>query len=296
MSELLVDYLEDAAAFIKKRKERLNELEKYYRETYSKDIREEMEIIKKEIRKKRKEITDKLYENSEELNYIKKYFPDFFEVLLEEDEIGKIIKKEDLLYDRLRFPGARQHLLRLKAARAQLKDAIDFLEKWPGIIKEKQLIATYPILKGEIEGDKESGEIIEKIKELEKKLVHEGWKVIISNEDILLEFLDKYIKKLNKAEINLKKAQLNYEDAKGKGTVTENNALRMLRAAEKNKKNIEERIRKMLLANPLVLAKLKKKKWLARDKKTQLEKIAEKITPKKIKEKVWLTEMKKRLG
>ncbi|MEM4166335.1 MAG: hypothetical protein QW153_03225 [Candidatus Bilamarchaeaceae archaeon] len=296
MSELLVDYLEDAAAFIKKRKERLNELEKYYRETYSKDIREEMEIIKKEIRKKRKEITDKLYENSEELNYIKKYFPDFFEVLLEEDEIGKIIKKEDLLYDRLRFPGARQHLLRLKAARAQLKDAIDFLEKWPGIIKEKQLIATYPILKGEIEGDKESGEIIEKIKELEKKLVHEGWKVIISNEDILLEFLDKYIKKLNKAEINLKKAQLNYEDAKGKGTVTENNALRMLRAAEKNKKNIEEHIRKMLLANPLVLAKLKKKKWLARDKKTQLEKIAEKITPKKIKEKVWLTEMKKRLG
>lgn len=296
MAELLIDYIEDAAQFIKKKKSELHRLEDEYKEAYSKDVREEMDIIKKEINKKKSELVERLYESVEELNSIKKYFPDFFNVLLEDEDVGRIMKRHDVLYDRLKIPNARNHLEIIRRGRAQLKDAIAFLERWPGVIKEKQLTATYPILKGAISGDMESEDAIEKIKEMERTLMREGWKVILSNDELTLEFVEKYIKKLKMAEHDLAQAKINYSEAKEKGTVAENSALIRLRNAEKRKARLEKKIRRMLLANPELLANLKKKKWLSREKKTDLQKIVEKVTPKKIREMVWLKEMKKRLG
>lgn len=295
--ELLVDYLEEVAEFLREKKEQLVRLENEYKQAYSRDVREEMDEVKKEINKKIREMTDKLYENAEEVRSIKKYFPEFFEMLLEEPEIGKVLKKNDVIYDRLKFPQADRHLQLLRESRAQLRDAIRFLEKWPGIIKEKQLTATYPILKGEIKGDMESTDAIEKIKEMDKILMREGWKVIVSNENLLGYILDRYVQKLKLAKLDLMKKTEQYEQAKGKGSVTEYNALKALNIAKKKIKKIEKQIRRLLLLNPDFLDTMKKNRgWLARTKKSELEKIAESITPKKIREKIWLEEMKKKLS
>jgi hypothetical protein len=312
--KLLVDYFEDAAEFLREKKEQLARLEKEYKQAYSRDVREEMDEVKKEINKKMREIADKLYENAEEVRSIKKYFPEFFETLLEEPEIGKILKNNDVIYDRLKFPQADRHLQLLRESRAQLRDAIRFLEKWPGVIKEKQLTATYPILKGAIKGDMESTDAIEKIKEMDKILMREGWKVIVSNENLLGQILDRYMQRLRLAKLDVMKKTEQYEQAKGRGSITEYSALKTLKNAEKKVKKIEKQIRRLLLLNPDFLDAIKKNRgWLARmtksqhfglfgnyqisdtTKKSELEKIAESVAPKKIREKIWLEEMSKRL-
>jgi len=294
---LLIDYLEETSDFLHEKKNKLRELEASYNESYSRDIREEMDIVKKDIKKKLNELVDMLYENVEELRCIKKYFPDFFAVLLEDKDIGKVLKKHDLLFDTLTFPQAEQHLMLIKQARAQLKDAIKFLEKWPGVIKEKQLTATYPVLKGEIKGDMESSDAINLIREMDKKLRSEGWKIIVSNDSLLARVLERYIRKLKKAELSIAQLKMNYEEAKSRGSVAEYNALKALKNGEIKKEKILRRIKQLLLANPRFLESVKKKtSWLARGKKTELEKIAEHIAPKKIKEKIWFDRMRKKLA
>ncbi len=295
--ELLVDYFENASAFFGERKSRLHELEKHYNESYSRDIKDEMNIIKEEIKKKRAEFVDKIYENSEELRYLKKYFPDFFAILLEEPEIGKIIKKHDLLFDNLEFPQPARRLMEIRRARMQLKDAIKFLEKWPSIIKKKQLTATYPLLEGEITRDMESSEAVEKLKEMDRALKREGWKAIISDLALLRQVAERYVQKRKKLDIEILQLSNIYEDAKGKGTVAEYNALKRLENAKKKREKLDRFIRRLMLANTAFLDSLKKSRnWLSRSKKSELEKIAESVASKKIREKIWLEWMRRKLA
>lgn len=295
--ELLIDYFEKTAAFLRERKKKLQELERHYKESYSRDIKDEMNLVKGDIKRKLAEFVDRLYENAEELRHIKKYFPDFFAILLEEPEIGKILKKHDVLFDTLKFPQAERHLATIRQARARLKDAIRFIEKWPGIIKRKQLVATYPVLEGEIKEDMESADAIEKIRDMDNVLKREGWKVIISNSDLLAQIIERYMEKSRKLDAEILRLALNYNDAKGKGTVSEYNALRMLDNARKKKEKTERFIKRLMLANAEFLGALKKNKnWLGRRRKTELEKIAENVAPKKVREKIWLDRMRKRLA
>ncbi|MEM4359246.1 MAG: hypothetical protein QXT45_01810 [Candidatus Bilamarchaeaceae archaeon] len=268
-----------------------------YEEAFDKEIREEMDILKSEIKAKRAEIIDKLYENVDELRHIKKYFPEFFEVLLGDEEIGKILKRRDFLFDARPVPPntALKLFVELVEARRQLKDAIAFLEKWQGVITERQLTATYPILKGAITSDVESSDAIETIKALDDKLKRDGWRIIIGNEQLTAQIAERLIKKLKKAEIELQRARLNYEDAKGRGSVNEYTALKMLKRAEEGKARWERALRRLLLANPTYLSSLKKKNWLQRKTRSELEMFAEKVTAKKVREKSWLNSMKKRL-
>ncbi len=54
--KLLVDYLEDSAAYLDKKKKKLQDLNRQYNEIYDKELREEMDIVRKEIRKKNAEV------------------------------------------------------------------------------------------------------------------------------------------------------------------------------------------------------------------------------------------------
>lgn len=295
--ELLVDYFENASAFFSDRRIKLHELEKYYEESYSRDIKDEMNLIKEEIRKKRAEFVDKLYENAEELGHLKKYFPDFFAFLLEEPEIGVMIKKHDLLFDNPKILQPARRLMELKRMRAQLRDAIEFLEKWPGIIKKKQLTATYPVLEGWIINDMESQEAIEKIKEMDRALKREGWKIIVSEQGLLRQVAERYVQKRRKLDAETLRLADVYEDAKGKGTVAEYNALKKLESVKRERENVNRFIRRLMLANTAFLDSLKKSRtWLSRSKKGELEKIAESVAPKKIREKIWLEHMRKKLA
>ncbi|MEM2948817.1 MAG: hypothetical protein QXT05_00285 [Candidatus Bilamarchaeaceae archaeon] len=295
--ELLIDYLETASEYIRVRKEKLADLRREYEEAFDKEIREEMDILKGEIKAKRAEIIDKLYENVDELRHIKKYFPEFFKVLLEDEEIGKILKRRDFLFDARPVPPntALKLFAELVEARRQLKDAIGFLEKWQGVITERQLTATYPILKGKISGDMESTDAIEKIKMLDEKLKKEGWRIIISNEQLTAQKADMLMKRLKKAELELRRAELNYEEAKNQGSVNEYIALKTVKKFEEKKARWERAIRRLLLANPAYLSSLKKKSWLQREKRGEIEHFAENIAAKKVKEKIWLDKMRKRL-
>ena len=296
--KLLVDYLEDSAEFLGKKKEKLRELRKEYEKSYGKDIREEMEVIKEEIKKKKHSIVDHLYENAEELRYLKRYFPDFFEVLLEDEEVGEILKKKDFLYEeRKGGRNAHQQLAGIDAERRQLRDAEGFLNSWHGAITEKQLTATYPVLKGRIKGNLDASEAINEIKKIDRELRKEGWKIIVGDVQLLGAILEKFINKMKRAEIEVKQAEMKYEDAKGRGSVTEYSSMKILKRARTRKEKFEKIIKHLLLINPEFLSALKKRRgWLQKTKRTELEKIAEKVTAKKVKERTWLDKMNKKLS
>lgn len=295
--ELLIDYLEHASQSLRDKKEQLRKLKIEYDRLYQKDIREEMDIIRDEIKVKKLEIVDRLYESAEELRYIKRYFPDFFTVLLEDEEIGGLLRKKSALYDTVKITGAKEQLARISIARHQLRDAMHFLSKWPGVIKERQLVATYPILKGEVKGDLESDAVIEKIKKMEKALKKEGWRGVISNAELLAPAVERQVKMLRKIDMELLKARAHHAQAKDKSSNAEYTALKMLKKEEARRQKTETFIRHLLLSNPEFLSSLKKKNtWLKKDKKSDLEKIAEKVTARRVREKTWLEKMKKRLS
>jgi len=94
MKGLLVDYLEEAAGELAEKKERLRELNRQYREIYDKQIKEEIEIVRREINKKRAEVVETIYENLDEMKHLKKYFPELVKVFEEDDSIGDILWKK----------------------------------------------------------------------------------------------------------------------------------------------------------------------------------------------------------
>jgi len=297
--ELLVDYLEEASAYLRLRRDELIEFRRQYEQLYDKDIREEMNILNEEIKKKKTEVTDHLYENAEELRYIRKYFPDYFEILLEDEEIGGILRKKEFLYRQGSISGdkAVHKLVEITNARRRLRDAKNFLETWHGSITEKQLTATYPVLKGRIKGNVESGEAIAKIKEFDKELKKEGWMAIVGSKELILQVIQKFIERLKRAELLHMQASMKYEQAKGKGSVTEYSALKALKKTEKRKEHLKRMIGHLLLANPEFLSSMKKQSgWLQKKKKTELEKFAEKVGIKRIREKTWLEKMNKKLS
>lgn len=297
--ELLVDYLEEAAEYLRERREKLREFKKQYEQLYDKDIREEMDILNEEMGKKKTEIVDKLYENADELRYIKKYYPDFFEILLDDDEIGPILRKKEFLYTASGFEGdaAVHRLVEITNGRRRLKDAKNFLESWHGTITEKQLTATYPILKGKIKGSLDSADVIAKINELDKELKKEGWVMIVSSKELIAQVVQKFIIRVKRAEMVTMQAKAKYNHAKGKGSVTEYSALKILKKAGKREEHLKRMIGHLLLANPEFLSALKKQKgWLERKKKSELEKFAENVGMKKVREKTWLEKMNKKLS
>lgn len=296
--ELLIDYLEDAAEFLDKKKKRLRELNRQYNEVYDKQIREEMDRVRKEIRRKRAGIVEKLYENVDELRYLKKYFPELLEVFLEDENIGDIMKKKSFLFENVKQLSGDEALKRIteiRGKRMRLRDAKRFLHKWTGTISGRQLGATYPLLKGEIKGTVDKEEAVEIINKINGKFRKEGWMVII-NSPLVLEQVQKLLGKkrmLELEEIQKKKA---FEGAKGKGTAAEYNAKIKLGNIQRKKAHIEKMIKHILLTNPELLSSLKKKKGWTRGRPNPFEQIAEKIPLNRVREKTWLERMRKRIS
>ena len=296
---LLVDYLEDSAGFLEKRGSRLREFNRQYNEIYDKQIREEMDIVRSEIKKKKSEVIENLYENVDELRHLKKYFPELLEVFLEDENIGPILKNKKFLFEdrkQMDEKKAGEKLNEIKMKRVELTDAKKFMNKWPGAISAKKLGATYPILKGEFEGDVDAAEVIEKIDEMKKKLRKEGWMVFINSSLIAIP-IQKFMVDLKALEAEEYRKKKKCEDAEGRGTNTEYIAQKNLEIVRKKKEHIKKMIKHLLLSNPEFLQELEKNKdWLKKHDMKPLERFAEDITYKRVKEKVWLSEMKKRIS
>lgn len=292
---MLVDYLEEAAEQLKEKKEAFRNLNRQYKLFYSRDIREEMKLLKAEINKKNHEVNEQLYENLRELLLLKKYFPDLYEVLKDDESIGRLIKKKDWLLDRKeeKKMKAEEKLNEIRDKRVQLRDARKFLKKWPRpTIDAKSLIATWPILKGAIKGELDKEDVIAAIKDKNKELKRAGWLILINESMVELPlsiFLGK-IKSL-RSEEEEKKAKM--KEAEGKGSVKEYESLKEFKEAQKTRIKAERKCRHLLLASQGFLEKIKKnRKW---KKPTDLEKLVSQITIQKINEKEWLRDMRKRL-
>lgn len=292
---MLIDYLEEAAALLSEKKESYHKLNRQYKKFYSKDLREEMEILKAEINKKNREVNEKLYDNLHELESIKNYFSDLYNVFLDDPNIGSLIKKKTWLLERKeeKKQKAEVKINEIKEKRAQLRDAASFIKKWPReTIDAKSLTATWSALKNKIKGEMDKEDVLLKIKDLDKLLKREGWLILI-NESMVDQPLNSFSEKIKELKYDELEKSRGIEKAKGKGSVKEYAALKEYRTAQKKTKRMERIIRHLLLASSSFLEKLKKRKKgkIPND----IEAIAGSIKIKKINEKVWLKEMRKKL-
>jgi hypothetical protein len=293
---LLIEYLEDASQKLQKKREEFHRLSRQYKKFYSKDIREEMDIVRKEINSKHREINEKLYECLNELTLIRIYFPDLYNIFLEDEAIGKLINKKSWLLDRtdLTKQKAQTELNKIKSERAQLREAEKFVKKWPREkIDSKSIKATWPVLKKDLNGDLDKGDMLAIIGKKDKELKKSGWLVLIGESmiDIPLARFTQKIREFAKEE---QEKHEGAKAAKGKGSVKEYGATKELAAAMSKRKKYERMLRHLLLANRKYLEMIKKKnKW--DPSQALLKDLISQISLNKVDEKQWLKEMRNRL-
>jgi hypothetical protein len=294
---MLIEYMQDASLSIQDMTERLQKLDVQYRRCYDRDIRREMSLIKREIRKAKSDARNELLFRLEEFRYLDKYFPDLLKAFMEDEYIGPVMKKKAWLLDFKNVPAkqAAMKLGQLRVWRMQVKDARKTLTGWVGNVSKKAFVATYPVLKGEMEGDMEKDEAIEMVDKVDKLLLREGWLLLISDSLIKIP-ISKFMNKIQKLSTMEMQAELMSAKARGKGTVAETAALRKLEKIRAKKDHYERVLRQVLLSNPTCLRSMKRKKdWLSRERQSGFEKFIQGVVPFKVKERSWLNEMKKKI-
>ncbi|MBU0532212.1 hypothetical protein KKB44_01835 [Candidatus Micrarchaeota archaeon] len=294
---LFIDYLEETAQTLRELTERLQKLDQQYRVCYDRDVRREMSLIKKEIKAKKSEVKHNLLLNLEEFRCLHKYFPDMLQVFMEDEYVGPVLSKKAWLLDFRSVPTklAAAKLKQLRKWRLQLKDAKKTLVSWIGEVNARAFVATYPVLRGHLQGNLEKDEAMEILDKVDKLLLKEGWLLLISDSLIKIP-VTKFMNKIQDLRSKELVAKVEFQRARGKGTVKETEALRKLEKINHKKEHYEKMLTQVLLSNPDYLRSLKKKKhWLSRERYGAFEKFVNTITPHKVKERAWLNEMKKRL-
>ncbi|MFH0737797.1 MAG: hypothetical protein V1827_04415 [Candidatus Micrarchaeota archaeon] len=294
---LLIEFLEEASAYLKEKKERLKELNRLHLKVYDRDIKKEMSQARSDIAKKTSEVYNMILMNLEEYRALDKYYPELLHAFMEDEYIGKILTKKSWLLEFQSMPprAAAAKLQELRGSRAQLRDAKRFLRGWVGSVDSRALGATYPALRGYSTGLLDKQDAIALVEKVDKILLREGWLVLLSDSLINIP-IAKYMGKANALYFEELQAQAQLNRVRGKGTVAETSALRKLQAISKERAHYERLVMQILLSNPGYLRSLKKKKgWLSREKKGNLDRIAQSLTPHTIKERVWLDEMRKKI-
>jgi hypothetical protein len=295
---LLIDYLEESAAYLRQKRERLKALDSQFRKIYDRDLKKEMADIRRDIVKRSGEVTTELLYNLEEFRALHKYFPELLQVYMEDEYIGRVISRKAWLLDYRPLPPreAAARLDQLREWRGQLREARKFLKRWVGKVNAKSFVATFPLLRGHVRGDMYKDEVDAAITKADKVLLREGWLLLISDSLIQIP-IAQFMTHINQLRIDELQAQGEAAKARGRGTVAETAALRNLQAIQKKRQHYERMLTQLLLANPGYLRAAKKRKnWLSREKAGNLERIMEGITPHTIKERSWLNEMRLKLS
>jgi len=294
---MLIDYLQESSEELRRKKEEYRSLFREYKKFYSRDIRDELKAKKEEISKMRAEISERMYENLQELGLIKRYFPDLYSMLLEDEGIRELVKKKDWLISRKEEKRelAEKKLKELKGFRTQLKEARKFIEKWPRpTIDAKSVVATWPVLKGVFDGEADKQDALSAMEKKEKELVRGGWSVFL-NQSLIGDRLNFFVSKIKNLRIEESTKRIDAENAKGRGSIPEYEAIKEYEKAKKERERMERMCKHLLLANPMYMEKMKKELRTGKKNKTELERMIEKTVVKKVNETAWLKEMKKRL-
>ncbi len=297
---MFIEYLEKVTAELNWMENKLQVLEKEYRKGFDRQAREEINGIKKEIKTKKLEIGEKIYENLWEMRLIKKHFPALFTVYIEHETIGPVLKNKMWLIDFKGMPikECEKKINEIKNKRKQLKESIKFLKGWVGSIDAKSMVATWNVFKDVLkEKDKrDKDEVLALIKEMNKASLREGWLVML-NEPLILKPLYRFFTLLKKAYENEYEKKNAFEKSKGKGSISEYNTTKELREAQKKRMRIEKLCRHLLLANSHFLAKIKTNKPTWRNKSIDnfIKGFLNSIKIPNIDEKKWLNEIKSKL-
>ncbi|GEM_PF-784390 len=295
---LLIDYLEEAAEYLRVQIEKRHKLEDQYRRIYDRDIKREISLVNIDIKKKKSEVTNQILLNLDEFRYLKAYFPELLDAFMEDEYIGKMISSKSwlLYYKPIPPKEAATKLGQLKMFRAQLKEAKKFIKTWVGTVNSRAFAATFPILKGRIKGKLNKAEVLQAIEKADKELIKEGWLLLISDSLIKIP-LSKFSNKIIKLRVAKMQADSKVKYARGRGTVAEAAALREYKKVSRRLTHYENLVIQILLANPNFLRNMKKSRnWLSRERLSIIEKIAEHVTPRTVKERAWLNEMNKKLA
>lgn len=300
---MLVDYLEDASAGLRALEQRLMRLDKEYKLFFDRDIKEQMYNVKKEIAKERINSFNYLYRHLQELVLVKKRFPDFFQVLKEDQYLSKVIGRLDWLLDfkKLESGLCQVELQKIKGQRRQLRDMRDFLKTWVGKLDKKSIKVTWPVLQdGALENAPENmdkDEFLQAIRKKNRELKRKGW-LFLLNEPFIAHMLDGLFTKLKQARQKEAEKKMDFEKAKGRGIYSEHDAEKSLRTAKKERVRMERKCEHLLLANYEYFQKLKKQRITWRDKVANvfLKDLVAKIDVPPLDEKKWFMEMEKRLA
>jgi len=293
---MFVDYLEDEAEKLRKMSEKLHELSQQYRDFFDPQLREEMHVIKKKIRREQFIIRDEAFSNILELRLLKKYFPNFFEELKNDEFIGKTLSRMEWLLDFKELKNASKEFEKIKKSRKELKEAKKFVSKWVGKMDHSSIEATWKVLKGNIEDEMVKDDVLEIIDNLDLELKRKGW-LVLMNEPLVYGRVSKFIEKIKISREDEFSKKHSLHQVQGLGTKNEYKAEKEYREAVKRKKYSDKRLEHFLQSNPSFLANIKKNKTTWRDKVTSnfMKNFSKKVSVKRLNEQVWVKEMKEKL-
>jgi len=294
----LVEYLDNAAKEIEVMKQKVKHLREKYRETEDKDLLNEIANMYKIANIKKRGIWETIYENIEEFRFMKKHFPRLFEVYIEDEAIGKLIRKKEWLADFVERgkTEAQEKLGELKKGIMLLKEIKHESKNWETPFASKMFGDAWQYVEGRIEKKTTRDELLQIVDNEIEKLRKHGWGVIL-NEPFILKHLHRFFNGLKNA-VNVESVvRRKMEQSKGQGTYWEYKAKQELNSAIMGRKRAERLCRHLLMANPKFLKNFKAQNMVWRDKDVAIfiKKFLDEISVPEINEKEWVKEMKKKL-
>jgi len=296
--QLLIDYLEDAEDKLRNKTEKLQRMNREYRESFDRDLRQEIDSLRKELRKARSEIVEMIYVNMDEFRCLHKYFPDLLEVFFEDDYLGKTLSKKRWLlsFQNMKPAELQAKLMQIRGRRTMLRHAKKELRKRGRTEVTKQFFSTFPSLKGKVKAGMSREEALSVISGIDDSLRKDGWAIMV-NSHLIESAIARFWQKVEIARAEEAAVLRNVEMARGRGTVAEHNAKNKLRAAQRRMRKAEKKLAHLMMANPEFLKNLKKNTgWTKKGAKNPLEEFARTIKMKRVKEKPWLEHMNKKLS
>jgi hypothetical protein len=295
---MLVEYLDDAAKDMSELKVKAQSIRKKYDSTADRDLLNEIASLNKKAKIKKMSIWENIYENVEEFRFMKKHFPQLFQIYAEDDAIGKFVRKKEWLanFEQMSPSEALRKIEQIKNELKQIKKIKKASKNWQKPFTDNMLGENWEKLKLKITDKTDHDELDFILNEEADKLRREGWRVVL-NEPLIMKPVSLFLERLKNAILEEQSAKQKMEESNGRGIYWEHKAKRDYELAVRKRKNIEVCCKHLLLSNPQFLKKFKKQGMFWRDRNIAefMKVFFESINVPEINEKEWLIEMKKKL-
>ncbi len=264
---MLIDALEDYRLKIKEKHRFLSSLYSQYQKSGDVELLKDIERVKKEIAHLGFKLKLSLLEHLEEFKLMKKYYPQLLAEYAQDAYIGRYVRKRLWLLELapLNERSALAAFNQVKEMRATLKKARAYLK----LHSLKQFEERFPFLKGA----KDREQAFKMLEEMDKRLILDGWRVIISS-PLITAAVARYALLIQ--EFMKKRDGTRYLTKK--------------RFFDKKIKKYSSLLTQVLLANPSYLRELQRK-----PPSPFLKRFVSQLRSVRVNERQWLREMAKRL-